>query len=119
MERERRLILVAVAAVVAASIATVFFAPSQTVLPVPEPRQPDGNNTNSGIQTLAENLEVPWAIDVADDGRVFFTERAGRIRIIDNGTLLDPTFIKVEQNGESGLMGLALHPNFTENHLVY
>ena len=119
MERERRLVFVAVAVVVAASIATVFFSPSQTVLPVPEPRQSGGNNTNSGIQTLAENLEVPWAIDVADDGRIFFTERAGRIRIIDNGTLLDPTFIKVEQNGESGLMGLALHPNFSENHLVY
>jgi glucose/arabinose dehydrogenase len=120
MEMERRLVVVAIAAVVIASVATVFFAPSQTTIPIPEPRHNNGNNTGSGIQVLADNLEVPWAVDVAEDGRIFFTERAGRIRIIENGTLLEPpTFIKVEQNGESGLLGLALHPNFTENHLLY
>jgi glucose/arabinose dehydrogenase len=121
MEKERRLIVVAVAAVVIAAVATVFFAPSQTTIPIPEPRQNNGNNTGSGIQVLADNMEVPWAIDVAEDGRVFFTERAGRIWIIENGTLLkEPAaFIKVEQNGESGLLGLALHPNFTENHQLY
>ncbi|HEY3094343.1 MAG TPA: PQQ-dependent sugar dehydrogenase [Nitrososphaera sp.] len=119
MEKERRLIVVAVAAVVIAAVATVFFAPSQTTIPIPEPRKNNGNNTSSAIQVLADNLEVPWAVDVAEDGRVFFTERAGRIRIIENGALLEPAFIKVEQNGESGLLGLALHPNFTENHLLY
>jgi glucose/arabinose dehydrogenase len=121
MEKERRLVVVAVAAVVIAAVATAFFAPSQTTLPIPEPRQNTGNNTSSGIQVLAENLEVPWAVDVAEDGRIFFTERAGRIRVIENGTLLkDPVaFINVEQNQESGLLGLALHPNFTENHILY
>jgi len=121
MERERLLIVVAIAAVVIAGIATIFFAPSQTTIPIPEPRQNSGNSTNAGIQVLADNLEVPWAVDVAKDGRVFFTERPGRIRIIENGTLLqDPAaFIKVAQNGEAGLLGLALHPNFTANHLLY
>ncbi len=121
MEKERRLVVAAIAAVVIASVATFFFAPSQTTLPIPEPRHNNGNNTNSGIQVLADNLEVPWAIDVAEDGRIFFTERAGRIRVVENGTLLkEPAaYINVEQNGESGLLGLALHPNFTENHLLY
>lgn len=122
MEKERRLVVVAVAAVVIAAVATAFFAPSQTTLPIPEPRpNSGGNSTSSGVQVLAENLEVPWALDVAEDGRIFFTERAGRIRVIENGTLLeDPVaFINVEQNEESGLLGLALHPNFTENHLLY
>jgi glucose/arabinose dehydrogenase len=121
MEKERLLVVVAVAAVVVAAVATAFFAPSQTTIPIPEPRQSNGNNTSSGIQVLADNLEVPWAVDIAEDGRVFFTERAGRIRIIENGTLVkEPAaFIKVEQNGESGLLGLVLHPNFTENHLLY
>jgi glucose/arabinose dehydrogenase len=121
MEKERRLVVVAVAAVVAAAAATAFFAPSQTTLPIPEPRQNSGNSTSSGVQVLAENLEVPWAIDVAEDGRLFFTERAGRIRVIENGTLLEEpaAFINVEQNLESGLLGLALHPNFAENHLIY
>ena len=119
MDRERRLVVVAIAAVVAAAVATALYAPSRTTLPIPEPGQKSGDSTSSSVQVLAENLEVPWAIDVAEDGRVFFTERAGRIRVIENGTLLEPAFINVEQNGESGLLGLALHPNFAENHLVY
>lgn len=121
MERERRLVAVAIAAVVAAAGATVFFAPSQTTLPIPEPGRSGGNSTSPGAQVLAENLEVPWAIDIAEDGRLFFTERPGRIRVIENGILLaEPVaFINVEQNGESGLLGLALHPDFSENHLIY
>ena len=119
MDRERRLVVVAIVAVVAAAVATALYAPSQTTLPIPEPGQSGGDSTGSAVQVLAENLEVPWAIDVAEDGRVFFTERAGRIRVIENGTLLEPAFINVEQNGESGLLGLALHPDFAENHLVY
>ena len=122
MNKERRLVVVAIAAVTVAAIATVFFTPSQTTLPIPEPRRSDGNNTHSGIQVLAENLDVPWAIDIAEDGRLFFTERKGRIMAMEkNGSLIsDPvSYINVLQNGESGLLGLALHPNFTENHLLY
>ncbi|MDQ4067683.1 MAG: PQQ-dependent sugar dehydrogenase, partial [Thermoproteota archaeon] len=121
MDKERRLAMVAISAVTVAAVATAFFTPSQTTLPIPEPGQSDGNNnTRSGVQVLAESLEVPWAIDIAEDGRLFFTERNGRIMAIDkNGSLLsDPVaYINVLQNSESGLLGLALHPNFTENHL--
>jgi glucose/arabinose dehydrogenase len=122
MDKERRLVITAIAAVTVAAVATTFFAPSQTTLPIPEPGQRNGNNTRSGVQVLAENLNVPWAVDIAEDGRLFFTERTGRIMAIDkNGSLLsDPVaYINVMQNGESGLLGLALHPNFTENHLLY
>ena len=122
MNKAQRLAIVAIAAVTVAAVATTFFTPSQTTLPIPEPGQSDGNNTRSGVQVLAENLDVPWAIDIAEDGRLFFTERTGRIMAIDrNGSLLsDPVaYINVMQNSESGLLGLALHPNFTENHLLY
>jgi glucose/arabinose dehydrogenase len=53
---------------------------------------------------------------------MFFTERTGTIRIIDaSGKLLgEPAaYINVEQKGEAGLLGLVLHPNFAENHLLY
>src|ERR671922_1541115 len=122
MNKERRLVVVAIAAVMVAAVATIFFTPSQTTLPIPEPGQSNGNNTRSGVQVLAKNLDVPWAIDIAEDGRLFFTERPGRIRVIDNDGMLlpDPVgYINVEQRSESGLLGLALHPNFTENHLFY
>ncbi len=127
MNKERRLVIVAIAAVTLAAVATAFFTPSQTTLPIPEPGQSGGNNNNnnntrSGVQVLAQNLDVPWAIDIAEDGRLFFTERTGSVMVVDkNGSLLsDPVaYINVMQNGESGLLGLVLHPNFTENHLLY
>lgn len=122
MERDRRLALVAAAAIIAASIATILFTPGGTSVPIPEPSV-GGNGTglSSGIEIIAENLEVPWAIDMAPDGRLFFTERAGAIRVIENNTLVaEPAaYINVAQEGEAGLMGIALHPDFAENHLVY
>jgi glucose/arabinose dehydrogenase len=122
MDKERRLTLVAVAAVIAAAAATYFWTPSgtTTTVPLPEPNvRNNGTGTSSGVQVVASNLEVPWAADVSQDGRLFLTERPGRIRIIENGTLLDPIFINVAQQGESGLLGLALHPDFASNHLLY
>lgn len=74
------------------------------------------------VETVAENLEVPWSITFAPDGRIFFTERTGRVRIIENGKLREkPLYVltDVKLDGETGLMGMTLHPNFAENHLLY
>ena len=119
-------IIIAASVVIAAGAVTVFVAPFDTTIPLPEPNKTLNNNgtngTNSGVLIVAQNLEVPWSIDIAKDGRIFFTEREGRIRIIDaQSKLIDEpaASIRVEQTGEGGLLGLALHPNFTENHLLY
>jgi glucose/arabinose dehydrogenase len=82
----------------------------------------DGRPTQFRVETVAANLEVPWAIAFAPDGRVFFTERAGRVRVIENGKLRpEPvaTIRDVEPTGESGLMDLTLHPQFASNHYLY
>jgi glucose/arabinose dehydrogenase len=74
------------------------------------------------VETVATNLEVVWSIVFAPDGRMFFTERPGRVRVIENGKLRAAPFYTVpdvELSGESGLMGMTLHPNFAENHFVY
>lgn len=74
------------------------------------------------VETVATNLEVVWSIVFAPDGRVFFTERPGRLRVIENGKLRQKPFFTVpdvEPTGESGLMGMTLHPKFSENHFVY
>ncbi len=120
MDKDRRLALVAAAAVAVAAIVTYSYTPANTTIPIPEPTARNNNTgLSAGIEIIAENLEVPWAVDIAGDGRVFFTERPGRIGIIQDGKLLDPIFINVEQNEEAGLMGLALHPDFADNHLLY
>jgi len=74
------------------------------------------------VETVTGKLEVPWDIVFAPDGRIFLTERPGRVRVIRNGTL-DPapylTLADVESKGESGLMGMTLHPRFATNGLFY
>ncbi|HEY8188840.1 MAG TPA: PQQ-dependent sugar dehydrogenase [Pyrinomonadaceae bacterium] len=74
------------------------------------------------VETVIGNLEVPWSIVWTPDGRMFFTERIGRVRIYENGKLRpEPLFTvpDVEPSGESGLMSIALHPQFASNHLLY
>jgi glucose/arabinose dehydrogenase len=53
---------------------------------------------------------------------MIFTERPGRVRVYENGKLRpEPLFTvpDVEPKGESGLMSVALHPQFAANHLLY
>ena len=74
------------------------------------------------VETVAANLEVVWSIVFAPDGRIFLTERPGRVRVIENGKLRDAPFFVVpdiEPSGESGLMGMTLHPDFSANRFVY
>jgi glucose/arabinose dehydrogenase len=67
-----------------------------------------------------KNLDTPWQIVFAPDGRIFFTERAGRVRVVKDGVLstwLDLT--NIVETGESGLLGIGLDPNFATNGYVY
>ncbi len=73
------------------------------------------------VEVVATGLNTPWAIDFAPDGRIFITERPGRVRIIENGQLLDEPWITIDiaRGGESGLLGLALDPQFEQTRFVY
>jgi glucose/arabinose dehydrogenase len=74
------------------------------------------------VDTVVGGLQVPWAIVWAPDGRMIFTERAGRVRVFENGKLRpEPLFTvpDVEPSGESGLMSVVLHPQFASNHFLY
>lgn len=72
------------------------------------------------VEIIAENLEVPWGIAFAPDGRIFVTERVGNLRVIEDG-ILNPEPVKVlnVSGFEGGLLGIALDPNFEENHYMY
>jgi glucose/arabinose dehydrogenase len=57
----------------------------------------------------------------APDGRLFLTERPGRIRVIAKGRLLPrPWFVlDVARGGDAGLQGIALAPDFATTRQVY
>lgn len=92
--------------------------------PAPSPSQV--LSTEDGVRFRAEvvvtNLEIPWSLAFAPDGRLFVPERHGRLRIVDiaRGTSeLALTLDDVFTEGEAGLLGFAFDPAFTANRLVY
>jgi glucose/arabinose dehydrogenase len=80
------------------------------------------SNASFKVEKVAGGLEVPWSIVWAPDGRMIFTERPGRVRVMEKGTLNPKpllTLTDVESAGEAGLMSVALHPQFSSNHFLY
>ena len=70
-------------------------------------------------EVLVENLDTPWAIDFLPDSRMIFTERLGRVSILDKNKLTVIKNIKVSEVDESGLLGIAVDPEFTQNKFIY
>lgn len=89
--------------------------PVSSPLPVASPR----------VTTLTMGVSMPSALTFTPDGRLFFNEiYDGRIRIIQDGKLLDQPFAEIDvahPRGytEHGLLGLAIDPDFANNHYVY
>ncbi|HUQ84764.1 MAG TPA: PQQ-dependent sugar dehydrogenase [Candidatus Limnocylindrales bacterium] len=83
------------------------------------------NDSESASATvIAENLEVPWALVFLPDESILVTERPGRVRLIDrNGQLVNEPILEIDVvkriQGEGGLHGITVHPEFEKNKLVY
>lgn len=74
------------------------------------------------LETVAGKLVVPWAVAFAPDGRIFITERPGRIRVVEGGKLRNEPWAKLDVDttgGEDGLMGKALAPDFAKTGHLY
>lgn len=75
------------------------------------------------VEVIAENLNIPWAIDISDEGKLYFTERIGSIRVIENGNLNFNPVITLKEpfisRGEGGLMGVVLDSSYLQNHYIY
>ncbi len=80
------------------------------------------DGTRFSVEVVAQNLEIPWAMAFAPDGRMFLTERPGRVRVFERGQVLAaPALVltDVAAVGEGGLLGIAVHPDFATNHFVF
>ena len=76
---------------------------------------------NFSENVVMHGLNQPMAMEFAPDGRLFYLEQQGSVRIIENGQLLPAPFVTVSANawGDRGLLGLAFDPNFAENGYLY
>lgn len=73
------------------------------------------------VETLVSGLDTPWDLAWGPDGWIWVTERPGRISRVDpaSGELRPAGTLEVVERGESGLMGLAFHPDFDREPYVY
>lgn len=71
-------------------------------------------------QTVVTNLQRPVDLQADGSGRLFVIEKAGRIRILQDGQLQTQPFLDITDRvgsggNEQGLLGLAFHPQYSEN----
>lgn len=89
--------------------------------PMPEPvnvTDPDGVR----VESIATGLEVPWDMAFPSQNRIYVTERPGRVRLIEAGRLREAPYARIQgvtATGESGLMGIALHPDYPNPRQVF
>jgi glucose/arabinose dehydrogenase len=81
-------------------------------------------STTLTATTVASNLDTPWEILWGPDDRIWFTERGGKVHRTDPETGETDQLLQIDEVvevGESGLLGMALHPNFThpDSQFVY
>jgi aldose sugar dehydrogenase len=89
----------------------------------PPPMQLSSSAGDVRIERLA-TLEFPWGMALLPDGRLLITEKAGRLRIWENGRLSDPVqgvpaVVNRGPTDQGGLLDVEADPNFATNHLVY
>jgi len=71
---------------------------------------------------IATTLTAPWGITAMPDGRLLITQKAGTMRIATStGTLSNAItgLPAVNANGQGGLLGLCIDPQFASNRMVY
>jgi glucose/arabinose dehydrogenase len=70
---------------------------------------------------VARGLSHPWGMAFLPDGEVLVTERGGSIRILDTDGLSEPIggVPDVWDNGQGGLLDIAVSPDFASDQLVY
>ena len=74
----------------------------------------------AALQMIAEGLEVPWDLSFLPNGDLLVSERGGRlVRISPDGARRYFEVPGVSPHGEGGLLGMVLHPLFSENFLLF
>lgn len=77
------------------------------------------------LELVTDAVQAPIYVTNAggNDDRLFIVERAGRIRVVNDGTLLPTPFLDladspgviVDSSGEGGLLSIAFHPDYSNS----
>mgnify|MGYP003671323683 CR=1 FL=1 len=101
---------------------SVNFAEHPVFVPSPDGFEIESDKQTFVIEVLASGLDVPWGLVNLPDGRILVTERAGRIRILENEQLLESAVSgtpEVVVGQDAGMFDIALHPDYANNGWIY
>ena len=98
--------------------------PNTVAPPPPVDTSTFPNPENYTWELIASNLDRPVDMQPDGSGRLFVVEKIGHIHIIENGQLIQTPFLNIDDrvndsSNEMGLLGLAFHPNYTQNGYFY
>jgi len=74
------------------------------------------------LNVLASDIKEGMEMTIATDGRVFLAERPGKVKLFSPdkpGSLAELVDLESDTRCEAGLIGIALDPNFDQNHWIY
>ena len=72
------------------------------------------------VETWASGLAAPWSLAFLPGGRALVSERNGGILLVEHdGRLAELGALNIWEDDESGLMGIAVHPDFPNPAFVY
>lgn len=95
--------------------------PEEPARTAPQPEERGGALDFDRVETVAGGLDVPWEVAFPDRDTILVTERPGRVRVIEEGELRGRPVAELDvlDEGEGGLLGMALHPEFPDTRLAY
>ncbi|KQS92625.1 PQQ-dependent sugar dehydrogenase [Chryseobacterium sp. Leaf394] len=73
-------------------------------------------------EVISSALTAPWGITSMPDGRLLITQKAGTMRIVSSAGTVGAAITgipSVNSNGQGGLLGLCLDPQFGSNKMIY
>lgn len=70
-------------------------------------------------ETIIEGLDTVWELAWSPDGKLYMTERRGNLMVWNGEEIQTIADLPVVERGESGLMGMALDPEFEEQKRIY
>src|SRR6185503_5006132 len=72
------------------------------------------------VEVLARGMPQPLLLHADAEGRIFFNELGGKLKIWKpGGEVLEAASVPVFDQQENGFLGFALDPGFAQNHWIY
>ncbi len=79
----------------------------------------DSRSLAQETETIIEGLDTVWELAWGPNGKLYMTERRGNLLVWNGEKTRKIADLPAIERGESGLMGLALDPDFGEEQFIY